>query len=78
MHGLQSGWVSQPFNRTGRKTVQQICGEKGVEIEAALQRLAAQGIQASQDALIKTIAAEAGLQPIAVVNLITANGHSNQ
>ncbi len=70
----EQGRVGQGAVGWGRKTVHQICGEKDIEIETALQRLAAHGIQASQEALIRTIAAEAGLSPSAVVNLITG-GH---
>ncbi|NLP11801.1 hypothetical protein GX408_15485 [bacterium] len=74
LNQAEQGRGGQGAGGWGRKTVQQICGERGIEIEVALQRLAAQGIQATQEALIRTIAVEAGLSPSAVVNLITG-GH---
>jgi len=42
-----------------------------------LQRLAAEGIGVSRDELIRSIAGEYGLQPIAVVRLITGEGQEN-
>ncbi len=74
LNQAEQGRGGQGAGGWGRKTVQQICAEKDIEIKAALQRLAAHGIQASQESLIRTIAAEAGLSPSAVVNLITG-GH---
>ncbi|HOZ22421.1 MAG TPA: DUF4405 domain-containing protein [bacterium] len=64
-----SGW--------GRKSVLQVCQENQIEVDVALQRLAAEGIGVSRDELIRSIAGEYGLQPIAVVRLITGEGQEN-
>ncbi len=53
--------------------MQQVCHEQNIEPETAMQRLAAHGMRVSQDALISTIAAEAGLRSSAVISLITGD-----
>lgn len=61
LHG-SSGW--------GRKTLQQVRDELNLDVDAAIQKLAANGFKASKDDLIKDLADENNLRPIDVVNLI--------
>lgn len=61
--GRGGGW--------GRKSVRQICAEYNLDTAIALRRLASRGIQASEDELIKEIAAENNLRPSQVVSMIT-------
>jgi hypothetical protein len=54
----------------GRKTLQQVCDELNCDVDAAIKKLAANGIIASKDDLIKDLAGENNMRPIDVVNLI--------
>ncbi|MBN2092097.1 DUF4405 domain-containing protein [candidate division KSB1 bacterium] len=60
IHG--TGW--------GRKTVEQVCEELGIEIEVAQKRLADAGILVETGQNIKDIASKHNLKPLEVVNLI--------
>ncbi len=61
-----SGW--------GRKSLQQVCEELNKDVEVVLKNLAANGMTASKDDQLKTIASKHNMRPIDVVNLISEGG----
>jgi hypothetical protein len=61
LHG-SSGW--------GRKTLAQVCEELNIAVDEATKKLAAHGVIASKDDLIKDLAGENNLRPVEIVNLI--------
>lgn len=55
----------------GRKTVKTVAGESGVEIETALAKLKAKGIEAKADSSLRELSGKAGLTPTEIARIIT-------
>ena len=66
---------SQGSGGWGRKSVQQVCEELNKDIDEVLKKLASQGVTASNDDQLKTIASQHNMRPIDIVNLISESSN---
>ena len=60
-----------PSGGYGQKTLRQVCDETGIELEQAVAVLEKQGIGASGSDSIRSLAAQAGMRPRELVDLLT-------
>ncbi len=58
----QAGW--------GKKTVQQVCDELNKDVQVGIENLAAEGITASKEQLVRSISEQYNMRPVDIVNII--------